>query len=89
MYFRFVVRVGVQRCSKAVTEAFVRLYDKGKVYRDKQLVNWSCSLQSSISDIEVSFSQLRFVNNGMGCSPQNKKKKTQTFKRSLAFACHS
>ncbi|KAK7113968.1 valine--tRNA ligase-like [Littorina saxatilis] len=42
-----------ERPSRAVTEAFVRLHDKGKVYRDQQLVNWSCSLQSSISDIEV------------------------------------
>ncbi|XP_076469865.1 valine--tRNA ligase-like [Babylonia areolata] len=42
-----------QRLSVAVTEAFVRLHERGKVYRDRQLVNWSCSLQSSISDIEV------------------------------------
>ncbi|KAL8559700.1 Valine--tRNA ligase [Nucella lapillus] len=42
-----------QGLSDAVTEAFVRLHEREKVYRDKQLVNWSCSLQSSISDIEV------------------------------------
>ena len=43
----------LQRLSRAVTEAFVQLHEKGRVYRAKQLVNWSCSLQSSISDIEV------------------------------------
>uniref|UniRef100_A0A5F8HCD5 Valine--tRNA ligase, mitochondrial n=1 Tax=Monodelphis domestica TaxID=13616 RepID=A0A5F8HCD5_MONDO len=39
--------------SVAVTEAFVRLYEAGLLYRDKQIVNWSCTLKSAISDIEV------------------------------------
>ncbi|XP_043940397.1 valine--tRNA ligase, mitochondrial [Protopterus annectens] len=39
--------------SDAVTEAFVRLYDAGLIYRSRQLVNWSCALKSTISDIEV------------------------------------
>lgn len=39
--------------SRAVTEAFVRLYDDGCIYRSSRLVNWSCSLRSAISDIEV------------------------------------
>lgn len=39
--------------SRAVTEAFVRLYDDGLVYRKEALVNWCCTLQSAISDIEV------------------------------------
>lgn len=38
---------------KAVTEAFVRLFEDGLVYRNSRLVNWSCSLKSAISDIEV------------------------------------
>ena len=38
---------------KAVMEAFVRLYDKGLIYRSDRLVNWSCKLQSAISNIEV------------------------------------
>lgn len=37
----------------AVTEAFVRLYEAGLLYRSQQLVNWSCALRSAISDIEV------------------------------------
>lgn len=39
---------------KAVTEAFVRLHDEGIIYRSNRLVNWSCTLKSAISDIEVS-----------------------------------
>lgn len=38
---------------KAVTEAFVRLHEDGSIYRHNRLVNWSCTLKSAISDIEV------------------------------------
>lgn len=38
---------------KAVTEAFVRLHEQGLIYRSKRLINWSCTLRSAISDIEV------------------------------------
>lgn len=44
--------------STAVTEAFVRFYEDGLLYRDTRLVNWSCSLKSAISDIEVDFLDL-------------------------------
>ena len=39
--------------TEAVNEAFVRLFDKGLIYRGDFLVNWSCALGSTISDIEV------------------------------------
>ena len=38
---------------RAVTEAFVRLHEFGNIYRSSRLVNWSCTLRSAISDIEV------------------------------------
>lgn len=38
---------------RAVTEAFIRLHDEDIIYRSSRLVNWSCSLKSAISDIEV------------------------------------
>lgn len=38
---------------KAVNEAFNQLYEKGLIYRNSRLVNWSCTLKSAISDIEV------------------------------------
>ena len=37
----------------AVTEAFVRMHQDGTIYRSTRLVNWSCTLKSAISDIEV------------------------------------
>eukprot|EP00730_Choanoeca_flexa_P002357 TRINITY_DN11021_c0_g1_i1.p1 TRINITY_DN11021_c0_g1~~TRINITY_DN11021_c0_g1_i1.p1 ORF type:complete len:1070 (+),score=320.61 TRINITY_DN11021_c0_g1_i1:39-3248(+) len=41
------------RCCKAVTEAFVRMHEDGLIFRSNRLVNWSCKLNSAISDIEV------------------------------------
>lgn len=41
------------KLSYAVTEAFIRMHDSGVIYRSERLVNWSCSLNSVISDIEV------------------------------------
>ena len=31
----------------------MRLHDDGTIYRSNRLVNWSCTLKSAISDIEV------------------------------------
>ncbi|XP_018347132.1 PREDICTED: valine--tRNA ligase, mitochondrial-like isoform X1 [Trachymyrmex septentrionalis] len=39
--------------SAAVTETFVRLYERNLLYRARDLVNWSPALRSTISDIEV------------------------------------
>lgn len=39
--------------SEAVIEAFIKLFDEGLIYRANHLVNWSCFLRSTISDIEV------------------------------------
>ncbi|XP_062865966.1 valine--tRNA ligase, mitochondrial [Trichomycterus rosablanca] len=44
--------------SNAVTEAFVRMCDSGLIYRSESLINWSCALESAISDIEVDWKQL-------------------------------
>jgi valyl-tRNA synthetase len=38
---------------KAVTQAFVQLYNDGLIYRDKRLVNWDPKLRTAISDLEV------------------------------------
>ncbi len=40
-------------CSKAVTEVFVRLYEKGYIYKGSRIVNWCPVCQTSISDAEV------------------------------------
>ena len=38
---------------RAVTLVFVRLYEKGLVYRDNYMVNWDPGLRTAISDLEV------------------------------------
>ncbi len=45
--------VCLQKLSFAVQEAFIRMHEEGVIYRSKRLVNWSCTLNSAISDIEV------------------------------------
>lgn len=39
----------------AVNEAFIRLYEKGMIYRGDYMVNWSPSLQTAVSDLEVDY----------------------------------
>ena len=38
---------------RAVTKVFVRLYEKGLIYRDNYMVNWDPGLGTAISDLEV------------------------------------
>jgi valyl-tRNA synthetase len=39
--------------SRAVTEVFVRLHERGLIYRGKRLVNWDPVLLTALSDLEV------------------------------------
>ena len=43
--------------SVGVSEAFVRLYQKGLVYRGTYMVNWSPGLMTAVSDLEVEYSE--------------------------------
>jgi valyl-tRNA synthetase len=43
--------------NKAVREAFVRLYEKGLIYRGPRMINWSPGLKTAVSDLEVEYSQ--------------------------------
>jgi valyl-tRNA synthetase len=43
--------------SDAVSEAFVRLYEKGLIYRGEYMVNWAPLLQTAVSDLEVEYSE--------------------------------
>ena len=40
-------------CNQAVTEVFVRLYDKGLIYRGNRLINWCPDCKTTLSDAEV------------------------------------
>ncbi len=62
-------------CSKAVREVFVRLYEKGLIYRGERIINWCPHCRTSISDAEVEFEEkdaafyhLRYpLADGSGC----------------------
>lgn len=41
--------------SDAVKEAFIRMHDKGLIYRGDYMVNWSPNLQTAVSDLEVDY----------------------------------
>ena len=40
-------------CSKAVEEVFLRLYEKGYIYKGSRIINWCPVCQTSLSDAEV------------------------------------
>ena len=42
-----------QGCSEAVLEVFIKLYEKGYIYKGSRIINWCPVCQTSISDAEV------------------------------------
>ena len=40
-------------CSRAVQEVFIKLYEKGYIYKGSRIINWCPVCQTSISDAEV------------------------------------
>ncbi|MFO7152814.1 MAG: valine--tRNA ligase [Bacillota bacterium] len=48
--FRFTLDEGL---SRAVREVFVKLYEKGLIYRGDYIVNWCPTCKTTLSDIEV------------------------------------
>ncbi len=51
---RFTLDEGL---SRAVREAFVRLFEKGLIYQGPRMINWSPGLQTAVSDLEVEYSE--------------------------------
>jgi valyl-tRNA synthetase len=47
---RFTMDEGL---SRAVRSAFVRLYEQGRIVRDKRLINWCVSCRTALSEVEV------------------------------------
>ncbi len=45
-----------ERCSKAVTFVFVKLYNKGLIYRGSRIINWCPCCKTALSDAEVEYS---------------------------------
>ncbi|MHC4222615.1 MAG: valine--tRNA ligase, partial [Planctomycetota bacterium] len=42
-----------EKLSRAVRVAFVKLWEKGLIYRGHRMVNWDCTLRSAIGDDEI------------------------------------
>lgn len=51
---RFTLDEGM---SDAVLEQFIKLYEKGLIYKGKRMVNWCTSCKTSISDAEVEYKE--------------------------------
>ena len=51
---RFTLDEGM---SNAVLEQFIKLYEKGLIYKGKRMVNWCTSCNTSISDAEVEYKE--------------------------------
>ncbi len=45
-----------ERCSKAVREVFVNLYEKKLIYRGSRIINWCPCCKTALSDAEVEYS---------------------------------
>ncbi|ORD93432.1 SYVC [Enterospora canceri] len=43
------------RVSNSVKKAFIILYNKGLIYRENKMVNWSGQMQTTLSDLEVNY----------------------------------
>ena len=46
-----------EKCSRAVREAFFRLYEKGLIYRGSRIINWCPDCKTALSDEEVVYSE--------------------------------
>ncbi|WP_295360657.1 valine--tRNA ligase [uncultured Pseudoramibacter sp.] len=44
-------------CSKAVKATFVRLYNKGLIYKGTRIINWCPDCQTALSDAEVEYEE--------------------------------
>lgn len=52
---RFTLDEGL---SDAVREVFVKLYEKGLIYRGKYIINWDPAARTALSDIEVEYKEV-------------------------------
>ena len=44
-------------CNKAVNEVFVKMYEKGYIYKGSRIINWCPVCNTSISDAEVEYQE--------------------------------
>ncbi|PYI52281.1 valine--tRNA ligase [Paenibacillus flagellatus] len=53
---RFTLDEGL---SRAVREVFVKLYEKGLIYRGNRIINWDPAARTALSDIEVEYKEVQ------------------------------
>ncbi len=46
-----------ERCSKAVKEVFIKLYNEGLIYRGDRIINWCPGCKTALSDAEVEYEE--------------------------------
>ncbi len=46
-----------EKCSKAVKEVFVNLYNKGLIYQGSRIINWCPHCKTALSDAEVEYEE--------------------------------
>lgn len=46
-------------CARAVRETFFRLFQAGKIFRGKRLVNWDTHLQTAVADDEIYYEDIQ------------------------------
>lgn len=46
-----------EKCSRAVKEVFVNLYNKGLIYQGSKIINWCPSCKTALSDAEVEYEE--------------------------------
>ncbi len=46
-----------EKCSRAVREVFVNLYNKGLIYRGSRIINWCPNCKTTLSDEEVNYAE--------------------------------
>ncbi len=46
-----------EKCSRAVREVFVNLYNKGLIYQGSRIINWCPTCKTALSDAEVEYSE--------------------------------
>ncbi len=52
---RFTLDEGL---SEAVSEVFIRLYEKGLIYRKERIINWDVEAKTALSNIEVDYLEI-------------------------------
>lgn len=46
-----------EKCSKAVKEVFINLYEKGLIYKGDRIINWCPSCKTALSNAEVEYTE--------------------------------